>query len=174
MVFADSGVAIAYACVYSFVCKACWVFAAVLQSVCAFGFRWNQIHINSNNGDCRSPCFKILGSDPPQMLVFVCMLSKMLLWLAVKTVRFKTPSGLEGQRQQRCAGQCWSFAEKRVIQIHPTQQTAARFYLRECQHQSSSPLTQAGDLAIEKSVPGFKAVTFPGLFWLLAQWAFFD
>lgn len=101
MVFADSGVAIADACVYSFVCKACWVFAAVLQSVCAFGFRRNQIHINSSNGDCRPPCFKILGSDPPQMLVFVCMLSKMLLWLAVKTVRFKTPSGLEGQRQQR-------------------------------------------------------------------------
>lgn len=41
MVLADSGIVISYPCVYSFVCKAFWVFAAILQSERTFGLKWN-------------------------------------------------------------------------------------------------------------------------------------
>lgn len=173
MVFADSGVAIAYACVYSFICKACWVFAAVLQSVCAFGFRRNQIHINSSNGDCRPPCFKILGSDPPQMLVFVCMLSKMLLWLAVKTVRLNTLR----IRRAASAEVPWTMLIvcREASDPNPSHTADCREFLTARVSASVFFPANSGGWPGHREVSArVQSCYFPWLFWLLAQWAFFD
>lgn len=62
MVFTESGIVISYPCVYSFVCKAFRVFAAIPQSEYRFGLKWNlDPYINSNNRDCRPLRFEIFG-----------------------------------------------------------------------------------------------------------------
>ena len=73
MVFAESGRGIGSPCVYSFVCKAFWVFAAILPSEYQFGLKWNHIPINRNNRNCRPPCFQIVSLWFHQRCLWLCV-----------------------------------------------------------------------------------------------------
>lgn len=73
MVFAESGRGIGSPCVYSFVCKAFWVFAAILPSEYQFGLKWNHIPINRNNRNYRPPCFQIISLWFHQRCLWLCV-----------------------------------------------------------------------------------------------------
>lgn len=89
MVFAESGRGISSPCVYSFVCKAFWVFAAIVPSEYQFGLKWNHIPINRNNRNCRPPCFQIISLWFHQRCLWLCVCERHFfdfLWRQVLNV----------------------------------------------------------------------------------------